>query len=225
MEGIAETAPKEVITTPEAPKKTAAENTTLDLLRQSHTVLRAWKVVYNVEKDKADDAYYYAEQLWCEDKAKWAHGKRRVLSGEWTVEHFDQEMERLKKKQEPVWAILMKKVDAIREKLEVPHSEFKAAEERVKTSLKPAGSVLKMFGKDRSSTAEHDNLHHEYQNKWKQLYKEAEAEYQLLCAWPEGTLTRVKMFRENYLKETTHVIDYVHNRKGLKHDEQLPAVE
>jgi hypothetical protein len=212
---IAETTANEVITTPEAPKKTAGGDP-LDLSNQSHTLLHAWKEVYKVEKENADDAYYYAKQLWCEDKAKWAQGKRKVLRGEWTVEHFDQEMENLKKKQEPVWDTLMKKVDGIHEKVDGPHNELKAAQERIKESLGP-GSVLKLFRKDRS--AEHDNLRHEYQFKLQQQYKDAETEYQLLCAWPEGTLTTVKLFRENYLKENAHVIDYVHSKKGLKHDE------
>jgi hypothetical protein len=213
----AETAPKEKVmtTTAGGPKETGQD--AFDLLRQAHSAIRAWKEVHKAQKDKADDAYYYGEQLWCEDKAKWAHGKRRVLCGEWTVEHFDKEMERLKKKQEPVWDVLMKKVDAIREKLEVPHGELRAAEEGMKKSLEPTGSVLGLFGKDRSE--EHANLHHEYKHKFKQQFKDAETEYQLLCAWPEGTLTRVRLFRENFLKENTRVMDYVHNKKGLKHDE------
>jgi hypothetical protein len=81
----------------------------------------AWTEVNKVKKDNADDAYCYAKQLWCEDKAKWVQGKRKMLRGDWTVEHFDQEMEKLKK-QEPVWEVLIKKVDGMHEKLEDPQN-------------------------------------------------------------------------------------------------------
>ena len=222
-----EEAPAQEVTTPpeEAPKvETTKKTGELDLLNESHKVLHVWKDLYKVEKDNADDAYYYAKQLWCEDKAKWAEGKRKVLRGEWTVEQFDQEMEKLKKRQKPVWDILINQVGQIREKLEGPHKDFHSAHERVKESLGPH-PLMKLFGKEIDHSEEHVNLRHEYQNKLKQQFNDAETEFQLLCGWPEGTLTKVKLFRDTYLKENAKVIELVHDKKGVPHDESPPSSE
>jgi len=74
-----------------------------DVLQMAHAVLRAWKKLYQVEQPKAEDCHYYAEELWCEDKNFWDHGKHKVSRGDWTVQQFDKELQNLKKKQEPVW--------------------------------------------------------------------------------------------------------------------------
>jgi hypothetical protein len=75
-------------------------------------------------------------------------------------------MDRWKNQQEPVWDNLIDKVDVIREKLE---GHVTATNERVKESLGPT---------------------------LEQQYKDADDEFQSLCAWPQGMLTRVKLFRE-----------------------------
>jgi hypothetical protein len=190
------------------------ENKESDLLNQCDNVLHAWKDVYKVEKENADAAYYYAKQLWCEDMAKWAHWKSKALRGEWTVRQFDQVMKILKNKQGPVWDILIKKVDGICKNLEGPRGDVKATHERLKKSLGPH-PLMKLVGKKIDRSADHVNLRHEYQCRLFRQYKDAETEFQLLCAWPDGTLTRVKSLRENYLKENTRIIEYVHNQKGL----------
>jgi hypothetical protein len=193
-----EMTPEEVTTRPEeVPKVDTTQKVggELDLLNQSHKVLHVWKDVYKVEKDNADDAYYYAEQLWCEDKVRWAYGKCKVLHGEWTIKHFDKEMESLKNN----------KVDEICKKLEGPHKDIQAAHECMKESLGPL-LLMYLFGKELDHLAEHGNLCHEYQHKLKQLYKDAKTEFQLLCAWPKGTLMRVRLFWDTYLKENDHVI-------------------
>ena len=229
MTTIVETTPEEVTTPPEeAPKvetpkvETSHKAGELDLLNQSHKVIHVWKDLYKVEKENADDAYYYAEQLWCEDKAKWAEGKRKVLRGEWTVEQFEQEMEKLKNRQKPVWDTLINTVGVIREKLEGPHKDIQATHDRLKESLGPH-PLMKLLGKEINHSEEHVHLRHEYQNKLRRQYEDAETEFQLLCAWPEGTLTKVKLFRDTYLKENEKVIELVHNKKGVLHDASRPS--
>jgi hypothetical protein len=188
----AEPAPEEVVTTPDAPKETGYNI----VVKEFEAAVHAWNDVYKVQKEKADDAYHYGEKLLREDKEKVSLGKNKEITGQWTFEHLEQEMHKLKMNQKPVWADLMKKVDAIRETLEGAHKELKASDERLKKSLEP-GFHFKLFHKDHST--EQDNFRHEYHHKYKQQYKHAESEYHSLCAIPNGTLSKVKVFRDDFL--------------------------
>lgn len=225
-----DTEPKDDEASPEdATPQTAPETEKKDqsmLVKEAHEALVAWHELHKVEKPKAEDAYYYGEQLWCEDKAKWASGKRKVLKGEWTIERFDVEVEELKKKQEPVWSILLEDVKKIRERLEGSRKNVTAVHDRIKANLSPE-PMFKLFKKDTRPPDEKE-LYNEYHYKLHQEFADAEQEYQLLCAWPEGTLTRVQLFQEHSLKDGSNLVQYIHDidaKKKLSHEPKGSAPE
>lgn len=128
--------------------------------------------------------YYYAEELWCEYRTAWAQGKRKVLNLEWHADQFSDEIENLKAQQKLIWDILLADVDSICTCLAGPHDDVVTAH------------VLKLFEKGKR-VPERKELYRDYHYKLHQEFEDAENDYQLLCAYPEGTLTRVKLFWVN----------------------------
>lgn len=217
--------------TPQAAPETETKDQSM-LVKEAHDALVAWHELHKVEKTKAEDAYYYSEELWCEDKGKWASGKRKVLKGEWTVEKFDEEVQKLKKKQQPMWSILLENVKQIRERLEGPHENVTASHDLIKANLSRE-PTFKLFKKD-TRTPDEKELYNEYHYKLRQEFDDAEMEFQLLFAWPEGTLTRVRLFWEHSLKEGSNLVEYIHDldaKKKLSHEpkdstpEQVASVD
>ena len=131
-----------------------------DVLDEAQKALRAWKEVFDKELPNAKDAHYYAEELYVEDKQFWDHGKQKVNRGEWTTDQFDDELQKLKKKQEPVWDKLMKQANIIEAKLEKPIEVVKASEEAAKASIGPH-PFKKMIG-GKGPTEEEAKVRHEY---------------------------------------------------------------
>ena len=213
---------EEVAATPEEKVVEAApEAPEADVLHEAHEVLRTWKRIYEEEKEKADDSYYYAKDLWCEDKDFWDHGKHKVHRGEWTVETFEEELEALKRKQEPVWDKLLKQVDESSAKLEKPAEDVKEMAEKVKASIGPH-PVKKLIGK--GPTSQEAEVRHEYHWKLQREFKDAKAQYEELCAHPEGTLTQVKLMRVNVVREDINVTEYLHGEQGGHGFKSLPVI-
>jgi hypothetical protein len=208
------------------PNPTVAEQPTspTTVRHLAEEAIAAWKTVVKNEKYNAEDLYYWAEELWCEEKHAWANGKRKVLRGQWTCDQFDEEMEKLNAKQKPVWDILLQKEAELRAKYEAPHQAVVATNERIKECLQvdpvskkylhPAGKV---FGKIKIEHPDQHDLHHAYHCKLQRQFEDAEEEYQTLCGYPSGLLTEVKLFREHLIKENAQLADYLHKKKGVVH--------
>jgi hypothetical protein len=196
---------------PEAPQQTQEQK---DVLDEAHKALCAWKEVFDKELPIAKDVYYYAEELYVEDKDFWDHGKHKVNRGEWTTNQFDDELQKLKKKQEPVWDRLMKQVSVIEAKLETPIEVVKASDEAVKASIGPL-PIKKMIG-GKGPTEQEARVRHEYHWKLQQEFKDAKAQYNEICGYPEGLLEQVKLFRLNVVREDINVTEYVHSDSKFK---------
>jgi hypothetical protein len=182
-----------------------------DVLKEAHDVLCAWHELYKVEQPKADDTFYYAEELWVEDEKFWDHGKHKVTRGEWTVEQFDEELEKLRKKQQPVWDKLLKQADEIAAILEKPAADVNASAEKVKASIGPH-PLQKYVGRP-APTKQEAEVRHEYHWKLHQEFEDAKAQYQEICGYPEGLLSRVKLFRINVVREDISITEYIHSDK------------
>lgn len=146
---------EETTPAPEAPQTQEQK----DVLDEAQKALRAWKEVFDKELPSAKDVHYYAEELYVEDKDFWDHGKHKVNHGEWTTDQFDDELQKLKKKQEPVWDKLMKQVNVIEAKLKKPMEVVKANDEAVKASIGPL-PIKKLIGK--GPTEQEAQVRHEY---------------------------------------------------------------
>lgn len=210
---------EEVVAQPEAPKEEPA------VLQEAHRVLRAWKQVYDEQLPKAEDAHYYAEELFCEDQKFWDQGKHKVRRGEWTVEQFDEELQALKKKQDPVWDILLKQVAEISTALEQPAKDVNSSSEKVIASIgpHPFNKILRKA----TPTPEEQEVRHEYHWKLQQEFKDAKAQYQKICGYPEGLLSRVKLFRINVVREDINIAEALHDKeknKGKNIFKNLPLV-
>lgn len=218
-------APKEEVVveeTVEAPPEAPQEAPQANVLHEAHEVLRAWKKVYEVEQPKAKDTHYYAEELYCEDQKFWDQGKRKVNQGEWTVETFDEELQKLKAKQQPVWDKLMKQVDEISANLEKPAEDVKAASEKVKASIGPH-PIKKLVGE--APTPQEAEVRKEYHWKLQREFKDAKAQYQEIVGFPEGLLERVKLFRINVVREDINITEYLHsNQNKEKFFKKLPLL-
>jgi len=194
-----------------------------EILQQAEDSLCAWNEAMEQVQVPADDLFYYAEELWVEDKAKWNEARRKALHGEWTVEQFDRELDALQQKQAPVWDIILKKEADLRGILEVPHQQMKVAHDRIKMALaedplskKFMNPLAHLFGKPLHE--DQQMLLHHYQCKLKRQFEDAEEEFNRLADYPSGLLTRVKLFRSNAIKETAELAGVVHKKKGVVHD-------
>lgn len=197
---------EEEVPPPEAPQA--------NVLEQANKALCAWKQVQEKVLPEAKDLHYYAEELYVEDQKFWDHGKFKVRREEWTVDEFDQELKALSKKQEPVWDKLLNQTDILLKKLEQPYKDVQAAAEKVKASIgpHPFGKVL---GKP-APTSQEQEIRHEFHWKLDQEFKNAKAEYQEIAGYPEGLLSRVKLFRLNVVREDINITEALHDDKQGK---------
>lgn len=227
-EGAEEEVEKEEVVEEEVPPPEAPQANVLHLANEA---LCAWKRIYKQEKPKADDTWYYAEELFVEDQKFWEHGKHKVHhTKEWTVEQFGEELEKLKAKQQPVWDLLIKQADEIAAKLEKPAEDVKNACDKVKASLGPHPFNKVVPGKP-APTSQEEEIRHEFHYKLDQEFKDAKVQYQEICGYPEGLLPRVKLARINVVREDINITEALHdeqmaerNRSNLAKIFKVPPV-
>jgi hypothetical protein len=55
-----------------------------------------------------------------------------------------------------------------------------------------------------------------FRRKLQQEFKDAKAQYNEICGYPEGLLEQVKLFRLNVVREDINVTEYVHSDSKFK---------
>lgn len=193
------------------------------VLKEADIAMAEWNSVAGPATSEAKDLYYYAQELWCEDKHEWSDERRKVLRDKLTVDQFDKDLEALSQKQAPVWEILLTKEAALRTGIDVAHDKVKKAHANIKKALmedplnrKFMNPLAKVFGK--TLHKDQQELNRYYKNKLKRQFQDSEETYVLLCGYPSGLLTSVKLFRANAIKESAHVAEEIHKKKGLVHE-------
>jgi len=191
----------------------------MELLKEAEDSLSDWKNVHNECKEPADDLYYYAEELWVEDQKKWNEARHNVMKNKCSIEEFDEIVQALQQKQAPVWDILLKKEIELRDRLTPIHNRLKIVEQDIKKAVQTdplTGKYINPLARLVGGRLVHQDqreLLHFYETKLHRQMQDAAEEFDLLCGFPSGTLTRVKNMRVNALKEATHLLETVHKKK------------
>jgi len=102
----------------------------------------------------------------------------------------------------------LRQADEISAKLEKPAKAVSVSADKVKASIGPH-PLQKYVGKP-APTSQEAEVRHEYHWKLQQEFKDAKAQYQEICGYPEGLLSRVKLFRINVVREDIHITEYMH---------------
>ena len=195
-------------------------STPKEILKEAEDAIHNWKIVLNETKDPADDLLFYAEQLWGEDKKKWREARHSVLSGQCTVEEFDETLQALQKKQAPVWSIIDQKESGLRSQIVQAHGRLKVVHADIHKSIqedpltkKHIQPIARVFGKPLNP--DQKELLHFYEAKLHRQLDDAEEAFMEICGFPSGVLTRVQNMHANALTEALHVQEEVHKKKGI----------
>lgn len=201
-------------------------NTPKETLKEAEDALSNWKKVMEETKVLADDALYYAEELWLENQTKWNEFRRAVMSGECTIEAFDNLLKALQEKQAPVWDTLGKQESELRARIEKSHDKLKLARADIHKAIREdplskhyMNPLAHLFGPPLHP--DQKELLHLFQAKLRRQMEDAEEEFFNICGFPTGVLTRVKNIHDKSLAESAHLQEMVHKKKGVA----MPVVE
>lgn len=191
-----------------------------EILQQATDALNAWDRILTETKDPADEIYYYAKQLWTEDKNMWSTARRKTLRNQWTVAEFDRNVNSLHQRQKPVWDILLAKQVTFCCKLQEAHGNLHRVRQSIKESLREDPLSQKyihpfahLFGKPLH--ADQQELRHAYHYQLRRQFLDADEDWERLAGYPSGILTQVQLLSSNAVREISHVIDNVHTRKTV----------
>jgi hypothetical protein len=183
-----------------------------EVLAEADSVLREFKALIEKNYDIADSLYEGAKNLWEQVKYHWTQGKHRVLKGKWSANDFDRDLTDLFSRQDAIWAREMNVCDELQAQIDELYNKVEKAHDNVKHARGEPPRVAWMS----FPTLDQATIRKVYDHKLRFAFKDAYLQYESLCGYPEGILTKTKLLHERAIKETSDLVEWCRKKEHVR---------
>jgi hypothetical protein len=182
-----------------------------EVLAEADSVLCEFKALIEKEYPVASSLYEGGKNLWEQVKYHWKQGKYRVLKGEWSADDFDRDLMDLFRRQEAIWDREMDVGAELYVRIDELYKKVKQAHDNVKNARgKPPHVAWMSF-----PTPDQATIRHVYDHRLRFAFKDAQTEYEGLCGYPEGILTKLKLLRDRAIKESRDLVEWCRKKEHV----------
>lgn len=191
-----------------------------EVLTEADSILSEFNALIEKEYPIANKLYEDATHLWEQVKYHWTQGKHRVLKGEWSADDFDRDLmdlfrgqEAIRDRQMNLGAELYAEIEELYKKVEQAHDNVKHARGE------PPRVAWMSF-----PTPDQATVRKVYAHKLRFTFKDAQTDYESLCGYPEGILTKMRLLHERAIKETRDLVEWCRKKEHLHKASAATAV-
>jgi hypothetical protein len=182
-----------------------------EVLADADSILCEFKALIEKEYPNASFLYEGAKNLWEPVKYHWTQGKHRVLKGEWSADDFDRDLMDLFCLQEGIWNKLMNTADKLHLEIDELYKKVEKTHDDVKHARGEPPRVAGMS----FPTPDQATIRKVYDHKLRFAFRDAYMDYESLCGYPDGILTKMKLLRERTIKETNDLVEWCRKKEHV----------